>query len=161
MSFEVGGSWLEARRLPDNATDAPRFTEPMPTPFAVEAGASHTVSVGFSAPASTEAGVYLVALTVALQYVNATGERVDARFASLGSLDEANRSHVDLSNFTATLDALGLDGVVPDTSVTVDDGGALRLWTLAAAFGAAVVAAGAGYGFVLRRRGGQGRHKSP
>lgn len=159
-AFKIGGSWLEARRLEANATDVPRFSHAMPTPFAVTAHQDQTVALLFAAPPSTQAGVYLVSLTLAFQYVNSTGQRVDARFASLGSVDAANRTKVELGNYTATLDALALDGIVPDSSITVDSGEAMALWLTAATFGAAVVVVGVAYGTLSQRRA-KGRRKAP
>jgi hypothetical protein len=158
--FKIGGSWLEARRLEANATDVPRFTQAMPVPFAIFAHQGQTVALPFATTPGTEAGVYLVSLTLAFQYVNSSGQRVDARFASLGSVDAPNRSKVDLNNYSATLDALALDGIVPDTSITVDNGEAMRLWLTAAAFGGAVVAVGVAYGMLSQRRAKR-RRKAP
>lgn len=157
FEFQVGGSWLEARRLAANATDVPRFSGAMPTPFAIASNASHTVVLPFTTTPATPAGVYLASMTMAFQYVNATGVLVDARFVSLGSLDPSERSHVNLDNQTETLNALNLDGVVPDTSITVDNGEAMGLWLSAAAFGVVVVGIGAAYGFLKGRRHPQGR----
>ena len=159
-AFMVGGSWLEARRLAANATDVPHFTQAMPLPFAITAGQPQTIALPFSTTSHTEAGVYLVSLTLFFQYVNATGQRVDARFASLGSVDAPNRTKVDMANYSATLDALALDGVVPDSSITVDSGEAMALWLTAAAFGVAVVVAGAAYGTLAQRRANR-RRKAP
>jgi len=159
-AFKVGGSWLEARRLEANATDVPRFTQAMPTPFAITAHQGQTVALPFATTAGTEAGVYLVSLTLKFQYVNSSGQRVDARFASLGSVDAPDRSKVDLGNYTATLDALALDGIVPDSSITIDNGEAMGLWLTAAAFGGAVVLAGVAYGTVSQRRA-KGRKRAP
>jgi hypothetical protein len=159
-AFKIGGSWLEARRLEANATDVPAFSHAMPTPFAVIAHQNQTVALPFTTPGNTQAGVFLVSLTLAFQYVNSTGQRVDARFASLGSIDAPNRTKVDLGNYTATLDALALDGIVPDSSITVDSGEALALWLTAAAFGAAVVVVGVAYGTLAQRRA-KGRRKAP
>jgi hypothetical protein len=159
-AFKIGGSWLEARRLEANATDVPRFIGAMPVPFAISAHVDQTVALPFQTPASTQAGIYLVSITMAFQYVNATGARVDARLASLGSVEAADRSKVDLTNYTATLDALALDGIVPDTSITVDTGEAMTLWLTAGAFGGAVVAIGVAYGMLSARRAKR-RRKAP
>jgi hypothetical protein len=152
-SFQVGGSWLEARRLNQSSPDVPRFIGPSPTPFAIAAHATHRVVLPFSTTNNTTSGVYLVALTMTFQYVAASGVRVDSRFASLGSIDMEDRQDVDMQNYSKTIDALGIDGIVPDSSITVDGGEAMRMWLAAAAFGAAVVTLGFAYGWAKRRRG--------
>ena len=152
LAFSVGGSWLEARRLNLSDPDVPRFNASMPVPFAIAAGASRAISLPIATTARTVAGVYLVWMTMSFQYVNASAGRSVAHLASLGSIAPADRPHVDMDNYTATLDALGLDGIVPDSSITVDDGSATALWLAAAAFGVAVVAIGASYGWLKRRR---------
>ena len=151
-SFQVGGSWLEARRLNPDSPDVPRFTAPMPVPFAIAAHATHRVALPFNTTVNTTSGVYLVAITMAFQYVGASGVRVDSHFASLGSIDTSDRQDVDMNNYSATIDALGLDGIVPDSSITVDGGEAMRMWLAAAAFGAAVVTLAFTYGAVRARR---------
>jgi len=51
-----------------------------------------------------------------------------AVFKSLGALTHAERDLVNMSNYTQTVDALGLDGVAPDTSIVVDGGNGSTLF---------------------------------
>jgi len=151
VEFRVGGDWLAAREINGTFAGAPRFTRGPPLPQSVAPGASIRIEAPFATGADTPPGIYLVSLRLVFRYVNASGAPVDAHFASLGSVDPADRSKVDMENYTGTIDALGLDGVVPDTSMVVDGGGALSLWLAAAAFGGVVVAAGVSYGLLKYR----------
>ncbi|HKZ59506.1 MAG TPA: hypothetical protein VJ547_06635 [Candidatus Thermoplasmatota archaeon] len=143
-AFSVGGDWLFARNLSGNSSD-PAFRPVSRLPGDLAPGAALKVVANFTTAASTPPGVYLVSLIVRFSYAGPNGTTT-ATLASLGSIEPSRRQLVNMSNYNGTLDALGLDGIVPDSSIQVDAGQALGLWWGAAAFGVAVVGAGVAYG---------------
>lgn len=143
-AFSVGGDWLFARNV--SANESLAFTPVSRLPATLAPGAALRVEAPFTTAASTPPGVYLVSLIVRFSYAGPNGTTPPATLASLGSVDPARRALVNMADYNGTLDALGLDGIVPDSSIQVDAGQALGLWWGAAAFGVAVIGAGVAYG---------------
>lgn len=158
-AFSVGGDWLLAHSLSANES-APGFTPVSRLPGNLAPGASQRFEAPFATQSATPPGIYLVSLIVRFSYAGPNGTTGQATLASLGSLEPAKRLLVNMSDYDGTLDALGLDGIVPDSSVQVDAGQALGLWWGAVAFGVVVVGLGAAYGLLGRgRRSARGRAK--
>ena len=156
-AFSVGGDWLFARNISANQSD-PAFTPVSRLPADLAPGAPPLrFEAPFTTAAATTPGVYLVSLIVRFSYAGPNGTTPQATLASLGSIEPARRQLVNMSDYNGTLDALGLDGIVPDSSVQVDGGQAQGLWWTAVAFGVAVMAAGAAYGTWGPGRRGEGR----
>jgi hypothetical protein len=156
-AFSVGGEWLDAREINASFSEPPRFTSTPPSlapPIAPNASARFELP--FATTPGTPGGVYLVSLTLVFQYVNSNGSRLDAHFVSLGSVAASDRGKVNMADYNGTLDRIGADGVVPDSSITVDSGQSLLLWLTAAVFGTAVVAVGVAYGLLSSRRARHG-----
>ncbi len=159
VAFRVGGDWLLAHNLSQNES-APAFTPASRLPGDLAPGASIRFEAPFTTPQSTPPGVYLVSLVLRFSYAAPNGTTAQATLASLGAVEPAKRSLVNMSDYNGTLDALGLDGIVPDSSVQVDGGQAVGLWWSAVAFGVAVLGMGAAYGLLAPgRRNTRGRAK--
>jgi hypothetical protein len=153
FSFQVGGEWRHAQPVADMA-DPPRFdpghVEP---PHDLVPGASVTVVAPFTTTKGTPEGVFLVNTVARFSYTDATNNTRGALFKSLGQVTkEGNQVLVDMENYTATLDALQVDGIVPDTTLLVDSHSAEALFWLAAVAGAVLVAIGLATAEVLGRR---------
>jgi hypothetical protein len=154
--FSVGGDWLDAREINASFPDAPRFTGTAPLPSPIAPNATVRYEAPFATAPGTPGGVYLVSFTLVFQYADPNGSRLDAHFVSLGSIASEDRGKVNMADYNGTLDRIGVDGVVPDSSITVDSGQALSLWLTAAGFGVAVVGVGIAYGVLSSRRSGHG-----
>jgi hypothetical protein len=162
LAFEVGGDWLDARNVTE-LNDPPAFVRSSPSPTDVAPNQTVRFTAPFTTSPRTPPGSYVVSLELLFSYANATGQTAGAHFVSLGSLEPFRRPQVNMSNYSGSLDALSsgglpVDGIVPDSSMEVEGGGAAGLWWAAAGFGAAVVAAGAAYGWA-RGRGESGSRR--
>lgn len=153
FAFQVGGDWQHARPVSEMAEPPrldPSLVEP---PHDLEAGESITLSVPFTTSSATPEGVYLVSLVARFSYTDASIQPRGAVLKSLGTVArEGNSSLVDMDNYTATLDALGIDGVAPDTSIQVNAHSAEALFWQAAIVGVVIVAAGFGAAEWMSRR---------
>jgi len=160
LEFKVGGDWISSREVNASFANAPKFDASDPVnPVDIAPGFSMHVAKKFTTSAGTPSGPYLVSVVLTFTYLNPSGVPTTAVFKSLGALTHAERAMVNMSNYTQTVEALGLDGVAPDTSIVVDAGGAYLLFWAAAGFGAAVVAAGTGIGLYRSRRARPHRRK--
>lgn len=151
LEFQVGGDWLEARALA-NETEKPALVPISQVPRPLDVNSTLRVEAPFTTTPKTAPGVYLVSLVILFGYTDVNGSLASARFISLGSVPSWQREFVDMSDYNGTLDALGVDGIVPDSSVQVDGGGAAALWWAAVAFGVAVVVLGTAFGVLSARR---------
>jgi hypothetical protein len=159
LEFKVGGDWINARPV-SNLTSPPKFDPSTPVnPVDIAPGSSMHVTQKFTTDPRTPVGPYLVSVVLTFTYLNPSGVPSTAIFKSLGALSSVERGMVNMSNYTQTVDALGLDGVAPDTSVVVDGGNATMLFWAAAGFGVAVVAGGTAIGMYRSRRGRPRRRK--
>jgi len=158
LTFQVGGEWRHARPVTEIA-EPPRFDNAsVAPPPDLAAGESVTLRRSFTTSAGTPDGVYLVSLVVRFSYLDATNNTRGAVLKSLGAIaQEGDTPLVDMMNYSATLEALGIDGVAPDTSVVVDSNAGESLFWLAAGAGVAAVAVGYGVAEALGRRRPAGR----
>ncbi len=155
LSFQVGGEWRNARPVSEIA-DPPRFTpsgaEP---PHDLAPGASVTVHAPFTTAEGTPEGVYLVSMVARFSYTDDANLSHGAILKSLGTIAmEGRQDQVNMSDYTGTLDGLGIDGVAPDTSILVDSHSGEALFWQAVVAGVVVVAVGYGAAEWLSRRSG-------
>jgi hypothetical protein len=156
----VGGDWINAREINSSFANAPEFDRSDPFyPVDIAPGASMHVSQNFTTRPGTPAGPYIVSLVLIFTYSSPTNVPTTAVFKSLGALTPLERPKVNMSDFDGTLNALGIDGVAPDTSIVVDAGEAMTFYLWAVGFGMAVMAAGTAIGLYRSRRGRPHRRK--
>jgi hypothetical protein len=160
LNFHVGGNWLDARDVERNFSNPPKFDRSVPfNPVDIAPGASMHVSQNFTTSPGTPGGPYIVSVVLTFTYSSPSNVPTTAVFKSLGSLKANERDKVNMSDFNGTLNALGIDGVAPDTSIVVDSGEAMALYLAAVGFGVAVVAVGTAIGLYRSRRGRPHRRK--
>jgi hypothetical protein len=138
VEFKVGGNWLTATPIDPNDPSAPAFdTASPPPPPDVAENETVTFSFPFTTKAGTPGGPYLIAVSVFFSYRNASNEVANAVFKSMGALSGQERSLWNATDYRASLNATGIDGLAPDTAILVDRGEAPALfWT--AVFGGAI-----------------------
>jgi hypothetical protein len=153
LAFQVGGEWRHARPVAE-LDDPPRFDPASGgPPHDLAPGENVTVTAPFTTTAATPDGVYLVSLVVRFSFLDASNLTRGAVLKSLGAVaSESNTSLVDMTNYTATLEVLGIDGVAPDTSVIVDSRSGEALYWQAVAAGVIIIAIGFGLAAYLGRR---------
>lgn len=154
FSFQVGGDWQHAEPVAAIA-DPPRFDKTaVEPPHDLEPAESVTLSIPFATAPATPEGVYLVSLVVRFSYTDASSQPRGAILKSLGAVaQQGNQSLVDMENYTATLEALGIDGLAPDTSITVSAGSGEALFWQATIVGVVIVAVAFGAAEWMGRRG--------
>lgn len=163
FAFQVGGEWRTARPV-SSLAHPPQFENAsVGPPPDMSAGERVTVRRTFTTAAGTPDGVYLVSLVVRFSYLDASNSSRGAVMKSFGAIGaEGDSGLVDMMNYSATIEALGIDGVAPDTSIVVDSHSGEALFWTAVGAGAIVVVAGFAYSESLRRRelaGRSGRRK--
>jgi hypothetical protein len=159
LEFHVGGDWLEAKSI-QFVPNPPEFERTPQLPEDLARGEVLHVERRFTTNAQTPPGTYLVSVEMQFTYLNSTGVPTAATVRSLGALSGTERGNVDMSHYNASIAALGIDAVAPDTSVTVDGGQAGALFAYATAFGVATFAAMVVVGYTLSRRA-RGRRRKP
>ena len=129
VEFKVGGNWLTATPIDPNDPNAPVFDQTLPP---VPSSLAHNETANFSFPFTTKAGTpggpYLIALSVFFSYRNASNEVANAVFKSMGALSGQERSLWNATDYQASLNATGIDGLAPDTAILVDRGEAPALF---------------------------------